>query len=159
MVFWRERFYFNSCRNLEEESNCPPCTHPQFLRLCIWQARLLGRKFQFTVFQPSERRCQLFCSDTIQIVTMCCMVAVRQRRQRLVTALRRLGCTPLPHRRRGRRRLHCRAQPPRRCCWKHCSPKLVNQHFTIMILKCDSTGCLQLKVHVLQRRWNLYPIV
>ena len=32
----------------------------------------------------------------------------QQRRQRLVTALRRLGCTPLPHRRR--RRL------PRRCC-------------------------------------------
>ena len=78
MVFWRERFYFNSCRNLGAESNCPSCTHPSsYGSVCIWQARLLGRKFQFTVFQPSERRCQLFCSDTIQIVTMCCMVAVQ----------------------------------------------------------------------------------
>ena len=58
----------------EQLPSLPP---PEFLRLCIWQARLLGRKFQFTVFQPSERRCQLFCSDTIQIVTMCCMVAVQ----------------------------------------------------------------------------------
>ena len=126
----------------------PSLPTPHFLRLCLWQARLLGRKFQFTVFQPSERRCQLFCSDTIQIVTMCCMAA---RRQRLVTALHRLGCTPsLQRHSRRRRRL------PRRCCWKHCSPKLVNQHFTIMILKYDSTGWLQLKVHALQRRYNLY---
>ena len=48
------------------------------------------------------------------------------------------------------------AEPPRRCCWKHCSPKLVNQHFTIMILKYDSTGWLQLKVHALQRRYNIF---
>ena len=78
-----------------EREQLPSLPMSHFLRLCLWQARLLGRKFQFTVFQPSERRCQLFCSDTIQIVTMCCMVAVRhRRRQRLVTALHRLGCTP-----------------------------------------------------------------
>ena len=137
-----------------EREQLPSLPMSHFLRLCLWQARLLGRKFQFTVFQPSERRCQLFCSDTIQIVTMCCMVAARQRRwrrQRLVTALHRLGCTPSPQRHRRRRR-----RLPRRCCWKHCSPKLVNQHFTIMILKYVSTGWLQLKVHALQRRYNHY---
>ena len=160
MVFWRERFYFNSCRNPGAESNCPSCTHPSsYGSVCIWQARLLGRKFQFTVFQPSERRCQLFCSDTIQIVTMCCMVAVQLAAVAALShsfaPLRLYAAAappPLPHRRRRRRRRRL----PRRCCWKHCSPKLVNQHFTIMILKYDSTGWLQLKVHALQRRYNLY---
>ena len=46
---------------------------------------MLGRKIQFTVLQPSERRCQLFCSDTIQIVTMLCCVT-------LLAACRRTKC-------------------------------------------------------------------
>ena len=33
-------------------------------------------KIQFTVLQLSERLCQLFCSDTIQIVTMLCCVTL-----------------------------------------------------------------------------------
>ena len=103
MVFWRERFYFNSCRNLGAKSICSPGPRP-------WQSSYgsvygklgcLEENFSSQFFNRVSDDVNYFVATQYRL-SRC---AVWRRRQRLVTALHRLGCTPLPHRRTA-------AQPP-----------------------------------------------